>query len=317
MSGTEAFLTHAPAAWAQAYRLTGSAADADDVMQDTWLRWQRAGDGPEEGRPREPRAFLLSVATRLALDRLRHLKRARVGYPGPWLPEPLVSDIALPEPGGIEAAETLSLALLRLMERLPPSERAALLLVEVAEMSPAEAAAALGIRDASLRQRLSRARRRLAAARAELPALADPLLDRSPGSPAADPDAARRLAEAVLDAVAAGDDAALRRLFAADVVLESDGGGKAAAALNPIRGIDKVIRFLLSIHRKNPTMMLRLASVNGHPGFVQHLTDGTISVTALVPDGQGRVGAILTMRNPDKLTAIRPVPPMDPVPPTD
>src|SRR5690606_10947709 len=114
---TDAFLAHAPAAWAQAYRLTGSSADADDVMQDAWLRWQRAETGGEAGRPREPRAFLLSVATRHALDRLRSRRRARTGYPGPWLPEPLISDIVAPETGATETTETVSLALLRLMER--------------------------------------------------------------------------------------------------------------------------------------------------------------------------------------------------------
>lgn len=302
---TNAFLVHAPAAWAQAYRLTGSSADADDVMQDAWLRWQRAEAGAEAGRPREPRAFLLSVATRLALDRLRSRRRARTGYPGPWLPEPLVSDIVAPEAGLTETTETLSLALLRLMERVPPSERAALLLVEVAEMEADEAADALGITPVALRQRLSRARRRLAAARAELPAAADPLLDRSPGSGSADPEAARALAEAVLKAVASGDEVMLRRLLAPEIVLESDGGGKAAAALNPIRGIDKVVRFLISITRKHPAQSVRLALVNGAPGFIQDFPDGSMSVSALVPDGQGRVGAILTMRNPDKLGAVR------------
>jgi RNA polymerase sigma-70 factor, ECF subfamily len=262
-----------------AYRMLGSLADADDVVQEAWLRWQRA-DGEEI---REPAAWLTTVTTRLALDRIRAIERRREDYVGPWLPEP-VSVAPGPE-DGYELAESLTLGFLVMLDRLGPVERAVFLLADVFGEPFASIAAAVGKSEEACRQIASRARRKVRAA--------------------TEPDvrpADRALLGELVTAVASGDVERVLNLCDADVTLVSDGGADRHAARRPVRGRERVARFLVNLARHLTGGSASIDVVNGVPAFVTHDELGT-SVT-FVEARQGLVSSVRTVVNPAKTSSI-------------
>jgi RNA polymerase sigma-70 factor, ECF subfamily len=282
-----AFEAHRSALIGLAYRMLGSRTEAEDVVQDAYLRWHATNHAAIE----EPRRYLGTVVTRLCLDRLKSARARREIYVGEWLPEPVV-DERFDDHGADALAQDISVALLLLLERLSPLERASFLLHDVFGLEFAEVARALGRGEAACRQLAARARVHIEAARPRFPVSRDE---------------ASRLATAFQAAMTSGDTVALARLLADDAVLHSDGGGKKSAALNPIRGADKILRFFEGIARKNPELLFsdtRPALVNGLPGFVIRERDGTLDTVAIEPR-DGRIVAIYLTRNPDKLRHIR------------
>jgi RNA polymerase sigma-70 factor, ECF subfamily len=283
----QAFETHRHALLGLAYRMLGSRAEADDVVQDAYLRWHTTRhDGIDE-----PRRYLNTVVARLCLDRMKSAHARREIYVGQWLPEPVV-DEAFDAESASDLAEDLSVALMLTLERLSPLERAAFLLHDVFDLDFAEVARTLDRKEAACRQLASRAREHIRAGR--------PRFQTSP-------EEGRRLAAAFRAAVEAGDAQALTQLLAADAVLYSDGGGKRLAAFNPIRGADKIRRFLAGVARKNPSlreMEVREATINGLAGFVMREGDGSINTIAIEHDA-GRITAIYLVRNPEKLRHVQ------------
>jgi RNA polymerase sigma-70 factor (ECF subfamily) len=262
-----------------AYRMLGSVAEADDVVQDAFLRWQRV----ERGAVENPRAYLAQVVTRLCLDRLKSARARREEYVGAWLPEPIVEDAA----GAADIAHDVSVALLLTLERLSPLERAAFLLRDVFDLDYAAIAGTLERSEEAVRQLAARAREHV---RAERPRFAP------------SPEAEARLGGAFGAALATGNIDALMTLLAEDAVLYSDGGGKRRAALNPIVGRDRIVRFFRGLHRRfglPPIEAVRPARINGTVGFVI-LVDGVHETVALELSGD-QVAAIYIVRNPDKL----------------
>jgi RNA polymerase sigma-70 factor (ECF subfamily) len=265
--------------------MLGSLADADDVVQEAYLRWTRA----DRSGVGSPRAFLLSTVTRLCIDQRRAVDARKEEYVGPWLPEPVVEAA---DPGArLEAAEEVSLALLVALESLGPVERAAFPLRRVFDYEYAEIAAALDKSEEACRQLVSRAEGRVRERR--------PRFDPDPGE-------AERLTEAFLNACTTGDLSGLTGLLTEDAVALTDGGGKATAALAPIHGADKVARFFLGLMKKAPPgLELRRVRVNGFPGVMAVLGGEVVNVLALdVADR--RVAAVYVVRNPDKLARAAP-----------
>jgi len=265
---------------AVAYGMLGSAADAEDVVQEAYLRWH----GAAHDEVRVPAAFLTTVVTRLALDRLRSAQRQREEYVGPWLPEPIVGDF---DPAvRLADAATLSLALLTTLERLNPIERAVFLLRDVWDLEYDEIAAIVDREPANCRQIARRARARVA----------EPARRFRPT-----PEEEQALVAAFVEANEAGDLDARRAVLAEDAVLWSDGGGKTRAALRPVHGASNVARFLLGIATKaSPTTIALPVRVNGDPGFRIEDADGLVAVAALEL-GEGAVKAVRIVTNPDKL----------------
>lgn len=284
---TQEFERHRRRLFGLAYRMLGSVGDAEDAVQDTYLRWHRT----DTGAVQTPEAWLVTACTRLCIDRLRAAKQERESYPGIWLPEPLVElDVSVPsDASGKEMADDLSMALLMVMERLTPAERAAYLLREVFDYDYPQIAVALKKSEAACRQLVSRAQKHLKEARPRFEA---------------DTAAARALAEKFSAATRAGDVAQFAGLLAEDAMLWSDGGGKAAAALNVIHGPDKIARFFVGILGKLPAGIQRVfAVVNGQPGWL--LFDGDKPYLALALDiTDGVVRNVFIMRNPDKLARL-------------
>jgi RNA polymerase sigma-70 factor (ECF subfamily) len=241
----------------------------------------------------DPRAFLSKIVSRLCIDHLRSARRRRETYVGPWLPEPVLDATAVNAETANEYAEDVTVALMLALERLSPLERAAFLLHDVFEMDFPAIAEALGRNQAACRQLATRARLHIRASRPRFAVSAD--------------DGAR-LAAAFLEAARSGDAAVLARLLTESAVLHSDGGGKRQAALNPIYGRDKIIRFLVAIAGKAEAAQMvafRPARVNGLPGFVLVGPDGTAQTLALEID-QGAITALYVVLNPDKLRHIEP-----------
>lgn len=290
---TEEFEANRPRLAAIAYRMLGSVAEAEDVVQDTYLRWHRT---PRE-TVRDAGAFLAQVATRLALDRLKRASRQRESYVGPWLPEPIVAEAGTTGPVGEEIADDVSFALMLALERLSPLERAAFLLHDAFELDFDEIATALGRSPAACRQLASRAR---AHVRTERPRFA------------VDADERERISEAFFAAARSGDVAALKGLLAADVSLRTDGGGRKVAALNVITGSDRVARFFAGLARKQqsgPPLFVSKRMINGLAGEFTVEVDGTRQTIALEIGGN-HVTAVYVTRNPDKLRHLeRLVPP--------
>lgn len=281
---TAVFLAQRPRLFALAYRMLGSVAEAEDLLQEAWLRWQAA----DRSAVAAPEAYLARVVTRLCLDHLKSARVRRERYVGPWLPEPLPG----PQPGAEEAlpgelAQELSVALLLALERLSPLERAVFLLHDVFEADFAEVAAALGRSEAACRQLAVRARAHVTAARPRFPVA---------------PERAEALALAFHQAAREGDLAALQRLLAEEVVLYSDGGGRRAAALNPIHGRARVCRFFVGVARKfgGGRPPARFAWLNGQPGLLTLEADGLPQSVTLEFEGE-RIAAIYLLRNPEKL----------------
>lgn len=262
-----------------AYRLLGSGADAEDVLQEAYLRWSDAS----RAAVREPRRYLTRVVTRLAIDRLR--ERQREPYVGPWLPEPVVTGTAGDPLETVEQRDTVAMATLYLMERLDPVERAVFVLHSAFDLPYAEIAAVVDRTPAHCRQLLRRATERLSRERARF-------------SPSRSEHA--RLLESFLTASREGDVAALRATLHRDVVAWSDGGGKVRAALNPVTGVDRVARFFVGVHRKGWSTYV-LTEINGSPGAIVRDDRGTRVLGIAVTNGL--ISGVFLVLNPDKLTS--------------
>lgn len=284
MAPDDPFETHRRFLTRLAYRMLGSVSDAEDIVQDAWLRWHEAARG-EIGNPR---AWLAQVVTRLCLDQMKSARSRREFYVGGWLPEPLVESI-----GGAEIADEeldAPIALMLALERLSPLERAAFLLHDVFEMDFAEIARTIERSETACRQLAKRARDHVR-------------LDTPPRAKVS-AEEAQRFARAFFEAAHQSDPTALQKLLAQDVVLHSDGGGRVSAALNPIFGAERVTRFYAGIVEKFGQVAAGAryapALVNGLPGYVSREADGTLQTVALeIRDGL--IQAIYVMRNPDKL----------------
>jgi RNA polymerase sigma-70 factor, ECF subfamily len=277
------FETHRRALTGLAYRMLGSRAEAEDIVQDAYLRWHTADRTAIE----QPRRYLGTVVTRLCLDRMKSAQARREVYVGQWLPEPVVDEVFDGE-GPVDLAHDISVALMLLLERLSPLERASFLLHDVFDLDFAEIARALERGEAACRQLAARARVHVEAGRPRF------LASREDG---------HRLAAAFRVAMTSGDTQAFAQILAKDAVLYTDGGGKRAAALNPIRGADRILRFFAGVASKNPALAAitaRPATINGLPGFVLRESDGSIDTLA-VEHRAGRIVAVYLIRNPDKL----------------
>jgi RNA polymerase sigma-70 factor (ECF subfamily) len=258
-----------------AYRMLGSVADAEDVVQDAFLRWLAA----DRGEVREPAAFLRRTVTRLCLDELKSARHNRETYIGPWLPDPLVEE---------EEEDDVTLPLMLALERLSPLERAAFLLHDVFGVGFDEVATTIGRDAAATRQLAARARTHVREARPRYK------LEKEQGL---------EIANAFFAASRSGDMGALGALLAADVGMWSDGGGKRPAALTPVLGFDivmKLHRSLAVLFGKYGSTLVHAGMINGLPGFVTREADGELQTTALEIE-DGKVTAIYVMRNPDKL----------------
>ena len=280
MSEAATFEAQRPRLTRLAYRMLGSLADAEDAVQDAWLRWTRVD--PEEVQ--DPAAWLARATPRLCLDRLRAARAAREAYKGPWLPEPLIEDPVDP----VERAEDISVAFLLALERLSPLERAVLILHDVLDEDYGAIAETLGREEPACRQLLSRARAHIRQARPRFGVTQDQV---------------KRLAGAFVRAMSRNDPAALSELLAEDAVLVTDGGGRRAAALRPLIGRDDILHLLAQLLWRGtwkPPTKVRVARINGQLGAVLADAEG---LTTLVPevDGEGRLAAIYVQRNPEKL----------------
>ena len=268
-----------------AYRMLGSLADADDMLQEAYLRWSRE----DRSTVQSPRAYLYSVVTRLCIDQRRTVEARKESYVGPWLPEPVVEPDPADPAGRVEVAESVSMALLVVLESLSPVERAAYLLRRVFDYDYAEVAAILGKTEPNCRQLVSRAESHVQARR--------PRFDPAPGE-------AERLTGEFLQACATGDLDGLVRILADDAVLYSDGGGKVAAARVPIAGAERIARFFLGVIKKSPAdLQVRHVRVNGRPGLVV-LEAGRVDNVLTFDVADGRITACFAVRNPDKLTRV-------------
>jgi RNA polymerase sigma-70 factor (ECF subfamily) len=277
-----------------AYRMLGSIAEAEDAVQEAYLRWHRT-DRASVG---DPRGFLITATTRICLDVLRSARVRREEYVGPWLPDPVTDTAALAPDAQTELAEDLSVALLLALDRLSPLERAAFLLHDVFDRPFTEVAETLGRNETACRQLASRARTRVRETR-------------PPGTPKAgsiaDHTAHARLVSAFVAAARSGDVDALTRLLAEDARVVSDGGGKVPAALNVIEGGHRAAAFVAGVVRKGWTaeMGVRFEIINGLPGLIMSGPGGLVQTTALEIE-DGLVKAIYVVRNPDKLRHLSP-----------
>ena len=270
-----------------AYRMLGSLADAEDVVQEAWLRWHAA----DRDAVQEPRAYLTRVVTRLCLDQLKSARVRRERYVGPWLPEPVLDEAALAAETHSVYAHDVSVALLLALQRLSPLERAAFLLHDVFDVDFGEVAAMLGRGEAACRQLAARAR---AHVRAERPRFE------------VSPEEGQRLVEAFLAAAGTGDAGSFARLLAQDVVMHTDGGGKKSAALKLVRGQARIANFLAVQARRRHARgeaEVRRVHINGLPGLVISEVDGSVQTLALEAR-DGLIAAIYVVRNPDKLRHI-------------
>ncbi|MFF9864470.1 RNA polymerase sigma-70 factor [Streptomyces sp. NPDC013953] len=285
---TDVFEAHRPVLTGVAYRMLGRVTDAEDVVQEAWLRWT----GADRGQIREPRAYLVRITTRLAIDRLRQVQARRESYVGPWLPEPVATDFGPTVPDTAERAvlaDSVSLAVLVVLESLSPLERAVFVLREAFGFPYAEIAATLDRSEAAVRQLAGRARRHVEEGR--------PRYD-------VDPAERRDLTERFLEAAAGGDLGNLLALLAPDVRLVGDSGGKAKAPLRVMESADKVGRFLLAV-AKDTGFESRLVELNGGPALLV-LTDGKPDAVIQVDVLDGRIQCIYIVRNPDKLSSLTP-----------
>lgn len=258
-----------------AYRMLGSVADAEDMVQEAFIRWM----GADRSAVREPEAFLRRTVTRLCLDQLKSARRQRETYIGPWLPDPVVEE---------EQEEDVTLPLMLALERLSPLERAAFLLHDVFGLGFEEVAATIQRDPAACRQLASRARTHVREARPRFQIEKQKSLE---------------IAEAFFAASRSGDMKALGAMLAADVSIHADGGGKRPAAMKPIFGFDAVMKVhagLAVLFQKSGSKLVRAGFINGLPGFVTFEGDGDLQTTALEIE-DGKVAAIYVMRNPDKL----------------
>lgn len=264
-----------------AYRMLGSRADADDILQEAFVRWAREDRHTIDS----PRAYLTSVVTRLCIDRRREIDARKETYIGQWLPEPIVEAVPSPDRPA-ELAESVSMAFLYVLERLTPVERAAYLLRQVFAYDYSDISTILEKSEENCRQIVSRAERRVHEGRPRFT---------PPG------EEVNRLSREFLQACSTGDLNGLLRLLSDDVVMLSDGGGKATAALRPVEGADHVARFFIGIFRKGYVNgRAEIVTVNGQPGIAAYLNDELVSLFSL-DFVDGRIQGIYVIRNPDKL----------------
>jgi len=288
----DSFEPHRPRLLSIAYRMLGEWAGAEDVVQEAWLRWSRA----DAAEIRDPAAWLSTVTMRLALDALRAAKARRETYVGPWLPEPLLpDDIRLlgadAAADRVELASDLSLALMHVLERLSPEERAALILHDAFDFNHREIAGALDKSETAARKLVSRARERVKADRPRFHATTQQRED---------------LLLRFATASAGMDAAELAKLFAPDAIAYTDGGGRVRAALNPIRGADKIARFVIGLARKFSALgppKWRLSEINQRAAIVLAYEGEPASVLTLDGEG-GLVTALYVLRNPDKVSRV-------------
>ncbi len=266
-----------------AYRMLGSVAEAEDVVQDAWLRWTRT-----EEQVLDPAGWLVRVTSRICIDRMRSAKAQREAYRGPWLPEPLIEELSV-DP--VERAEDVSVAFLLALERLSPLERAVFLLHDVFDEDYGSVAETLGRNEAAVRQLAARARAHVS--------------DNRPRFTVSQEDAAK-LAAAFMMAASQGDMAALSSVLAHDAMMVTDGGGKRKASLRPLIGREDIIRLLEGIawraggDEEAWPLTFRAVRINGYPGIVMEREDGPMTV-AFQPGPDGKLAAIYMVRNPDKL----------------
>jgi RNA polymerase sigma-70 factor (ECF subfamily) len=278
------FAEHRPALVGAAYRVLGTMADAEDAVQETWLRWAEVDHASVE----TPRAYLLSAVTRQALNLVRTHERRREAYIGPWLPEP-VTDASLGADDSAEIAESVSMAMLVVLESLSPAERATFVLHEVFGVPLTEVATTLQKSPAAVRQLAHRAREHVHA--------------RTPRHPV-DRDIHRAVTERFLSAAEGGSIDALMELLSPDVVLYSDGGGKRRAALRPIVGAEKVLRFGLGVMQNPDTpFVMQVGELNGRAALIAVSDAGVDTVVTFAIDG-GIITEVYVMRNPEKLERI-------------
>lgn len=269
-----------------AYRMLGSVAGAEDIVQDAYLRFRGAGS-----EPANPRAYLVTVVTRLCLDELKSARSQREQYIGPWLPEPLVrlgGEVPSPEETA-EREDSVSLAFLVMLEALGPIERAVFLLREVFDYDYTDIAQVVGRSETACRQVSRRARERIAERQHRFTASYNQR---------------RGLTLRFLQAVNEGNLAGLMEILSADVVAVSDGGGKLASARRPVYGANRVARFAIGIARKEPIARVELADINGQPGFLLITPGGRVRTAAVLDEGDGRITAVYAIRNPEKLRHI-------------
>jgi RNA polymerase sigma-70 factor, ECF subfamily len=276
-----------PRLFGLAYRMLGSRADAEDVVQDAWLRWHRS----ERDALQSAEAWLVTVVTRLAIDRLRALRSEREAYVGFWLPEPLVEPAAegpTPE-AAAELASDLSVAFLMLLERLAPEERAAFLLRQVFDHDYADIAAMLGKSEAACRQIVHRAAERVQTGRVRREVTRE---------------RHRRLLERFMQAAQSGDRAALQALLSDDAEAVGDGGGKVSSVNRVLRGAQRIANLYWVVQRRlGARSTWEIVEVNGEPGIVRRVDGVVESVISIVTDGE-RIAGVYAVRNPDKLAAV-------------
>jgi RNA polymerase sigma-70 factor (TIGR02957 family) len=285
----QTFSEHRNLLFAIAYRLLGSAADAEDVVQDAWFKWSAA----DRGQVLDPKAYLARIVSNLAMDRLRSTRRQRETYVGPWLPEPILTDADATE--DVATAESVSLAMLVVLETLSPLERAVFVLKDVFDFSFAEIAVAVDRSESAVRQAGHRARNHIQARR-----------------PRFETDRVKRRAvtERFFAATTGGDINALMELLAPDVTLWTDGGGKVRQAMRPILGAEKVARWIAGTITRPyegveiADMTAEVVDINGGPGIVIGGAGRIIATLTVDLDDDGRIVTIHNVANPDKLHAI-------------
>ncbi|MGA9749234.1 MAG: RNA polymerase sigma-70 factor [Nocardioides sp.] len=276
---SDPFVTHRSLLFTVAYEMLGSAADAEDVVQETWLRWA----GADRCDVRDPRAYLVRIVTRQALNRLRTLSRRREDYVGEWLPEPLLTTPDVAE--DVELAESISMAMLTVLETLTPTERAVFVLREVFDLPYDEIATAIEKTPTAVRQVAHRARDRVAAGRPRMQ------VDRSEQ---------QRVVERFLASLQSGDVQALMEVLAPDVVVVADGGGLVSASLHPVIGARKVAGFLSRFATLLPDAVVDTLWLNGALGGRITLNGDVDTVVSFVVD-DGRISRMYAVRNPHKL----------------
>jgi RNA polymerase sigma-70 factor (ECF subfamily) len=284
---SEVFERHRSRLFNVAYGMLGSFMDAEDVVQDAYLRWRDVDDASVDA----PVAYLTTITTRLAIDRLRSAQHRRETYVGPWLPDPMVTDFAADPAEVVVGADQMRLALLTAMERLNPIERAVLLLRDVFDSEYAEIADIVDKSPANVRQIAVRARERVGDT------------SRRSGS---DQETDARLVAEYMTAIASGNVDEVARVFSEDVVLWSDGGGKARAARHPLHGATRVARHLVGVSPQAPEgMQVAVVRVNGDPAIEASVGDSVIALIAFeVADGS--IIGVRAQLNPDKLAHLTP-----------
>lgn len=269
-----------------AYRMLGSVQEAEDVVQDAFLRFEHAHTEPDH-----PKAYFVTIVTRLSMDRLKSARMQREEYFGTWLPEPLVvqTDTAATPEQAVALEADVSMAFLVMLERLTPAERAVFLLREVFDYDYGDIAPVVQKSEAACRQLFRRARERIAAEQKRFAPSEDEL---------------RALTATFARAASEGDMAALMEILAHDVVVYSDGGGKARAAVNPVFGAEKVARFVIGAAKKESMMHGELRMVNGEPGLVLFTPRGRAHSVLVMDVREGRISRVYAVRNPDKLLRV-------------